>query len=91
MVDKWEFMQGNEVVYSSALDVTAPEENVAWKACVQAVGDIFERWGWMIQLNQITEQKMMELVMTTTLEFEKVMKAEKAKKQELFDDGNEPF
>jgi hypothetical protein len=77
MTDKWEFMKGNEVVYSSALDIMGEAENIAWDAAIQAVGKIFARHGWNKKLGQLDSGNMIELVMVATLEFEKVMQKEK--------------
>ena len=83
--DKWEFMRGEEVVYSSALDFLGKEENIAWGKCIPAIARIMGQWGWDKKLSELDEGKIRELVYVVVLEFEKNYKEEK-EKQNLQED-----
>lgn len=80
--DKWEFMRGKEVVYSSALDFFGKEENVAWNKCIPVIAKIMERWGWDKKLSELDEGNIRELAYVVVLEFEKNYKEEKQNTQE---------
>jgi hypothetical protein len=83
--DKWEFMRGDEVVYSSALDFLGKEENVAWNKCIPVVAKVMGRWGWDRKLSELDEGKIRELIYIVVLEFEKNFKEEKLNtKEDLF-------
>lgn len=74
--EKWEYLKGEETVYTSSLDLLGEREHHAWGACVPKMAELFGGWGWETRLNELSKDKVRQLVLTITLEFEKHMKLE---------------
>lgn len=74
--EKWDFMKGEETVYSSALDIFGDKENRALAKCLPKMAEIMESWGWGTRLADLSESKVKQLIIHCILEFEKWMKME---------------
>jgi len=72
--EKWEFRNGTEVVYSTALDIFGDKENRALGECLPAMAKLMEEWGWGTRLSELPKDKIKRLIITIILEFEKRMK-----------------
>jgi hypothetical protein len=76
MPEKFEFLKGDETVYSSSLDVFGGKEHQAWGACIPKVAELLGECGWETRLNELSKDKIKQLILIITLEFEKWMKLE---------------
>ena len=75
------FNEGDEVVYSSSLDVFGKKENIAMGKCVPATAKLMEEWGWDTRLKDLSKEQIKHLILTHILEFEQWMKDEMAEEK----------